>query len=340
MPHPPPSRRRYRARLTLAAALVLLTGVFLLQAWLPGRILARYHALSLDMGAGHRGAAGHVKLDWFAPGYSLHEVRITRDAGPPLLEARELRIRLHPLGGDSEVSVHGLALDLDAGADRLGAGVPWRRYLDALAPRFAPSSVELVDARILLRLEGIAQAPIEIDALDLRLDGLDLTPDASRPAPARITGEARLLQHAPLRVEGVFDPAGPMQRLNLKLSFDALALERLDPYARLWRGIDFEAGRGAGELRLSSSDTRVRGGLVATLTDVDVFDAREDLGRDGDGLLRAARELIAGGAAVLGSGGGPLRVEQALDRQVPLAEDNFEGLRAVLEAGLAALPAR
>jgi hypothetical protein len=340
MPHPSPPRRRYRARLALAAVIVLLTGVFVLQAWLPGRILARYHALSLDMGAGHRGTAGRATLHWLEPGYSLHDVRVARDAGPPLLQARELRIRLHPLGGDSEVSVRGLVLDLDAGAGRLGAGVPWRRYLDALAPSFAPSAVELVDARILLRLEGIAQAPIEIDPLDLRLDGLDETPEPSRPAPARIAGEARLLQHAPLRIEGVFDPAARMQRLNLELSFDALALEQLDPYARLWRGIDFEAGRAAGELRLISSDTRVRGGLVATLTDVDVFDAREDLGRDGDGLLRAARELFAGGAAMLGTGGGPLRVEQALDRQVTLAEDNFEGLRAVLEAGLAALPAR
>lgn len=319
---------------------MLLAAAMLLHALLPGRILARYHALSLDMGAGHRGVASHVSVRWLDPGYSLHGVRIVRADEPPLVQASEVRIRLHPIARDSQIAVHGLELDLDADTPRLGAGIAWRGFLEALAPRLDPVSVDVVQARMRLRLEGMAQAPIDIDALDLRIEGLTQAPAPGQPAPARIAGQARLLQHAPMRIEGVFDPDGRMQRLNLKLVFDDVDLSQLDAYARLWRGIDFERGRAQGELRLSSHETRVRGGLVAALRNVDVFDAREDLGRDGDGLLRAARELLFGGGAAVASGGGPLRIEQRFDVQVALAEDNFEGLRAVLEAGLTALPAR
>jgi hypothetical protein len=229
--------------------------------------------------------------------------------------------------------LRGLRLHLvasDRGVEQLGEGVAWRHFLDELAPGFAVRRVAASDAQIELRLPGLAHAPLPFDHVEFELDGLDAQPSDARPAPASISATARLLAHAPVQFNGVFDPDGTMQRLNAEIRIDAIDLARLDPYTRFWRGIDFEAGSATAALRFTAQDGRVRGRFETHLRDIDVFDANEDLGRDGDGLLRAARELFVGGGAASMARDGRLDIEQSIDSRIELPDDNLEGLRAVL----------
>lgn len=333
-----------RSRLRLVAGILLLLGGVggIATWWLPHHLLARYLRVTAVMGDDYRGQAAGAHL--LPSGYALREVVVGRrdERGDvPLIRVQELRVRLEPLARRARVELDGLQLQLvapGAGPAQLGAGVAWRRFLDELAPGFAVDQVRAADARLELHLPALESAPLQLDLRELTLAGLDARPSPGRPAPARIEVRGRMLGHARVELDGVFDPDAQMQRFNAELRIDALDLPRLDAYARYWRGIDFEAGRGTARLRFTAQDGRVRGRFVAVLDDVDVFDAREDFGRDGDGLLAAARELVAGGVAA--TRGRRLEVEQTLDARIELPEDNLEGLRAVLEIAFASLGPR
>ena len=176
-------------------------------------------------------------------------------------------------------------------------------------------------------LEALAST---LDRFAFQLKGLSESPSDARPAPASIEANGRLLGHAAVELHGIFDPQGSMQRLNAEIRIDGIALPQLDPYARYWRGVDFEAGNASAVLRFTAQDGRARGRFVAHQRDIDVFDAKEDLGRDGDGLLHAARELFAAGGAAAMARDGRLDIEQVIDVRVELPDDNFDGLRGVL----------
>lgn len=331
-----------RSRIRLAVGTLLLVaaaGLAIAWAWLPRTILDRYQRISATMGEDYRGRADAVHLQW--RGYALRDVVVERRDGAietPLIRVREVRVRLDPVARRATVELEGLRLHLVApgnGTAQLGERVPWRQFLDELAPGFTMHRVSAAEAELELRLPGLAHAPLHVDQLAFVLDALDAVPTAQKPAPARIDAHARLLEHASVDLQAVFDPEDRMQRLNADLRLADLDLPRFDAYARFWRGVDFESGRGTAQLRFTAQDGRARGRFVATLTGVDVFDAREDLGRDGDGLLAAARDLFAGGAAVARDG--RLQVEEPLDARVDLPDDNLEGLQAVLALALTSI---
>lgn len=331
---------RSRLRLLIVTASIAVVAALAIGwAWLPGTILDRYLRISAAMGEDYRGRAEAVELHWL--GYSLRDVvveRRDRAIETPLVRVREVRVQLDPFARRAAVELEGLRLHLVApgnGAMQLGERVPWRHFLDQLAPGFAMHRIRGADAELELRLAGLADAPLRVDRFTFALDALDAVPSDEQPAPARIDAHARLLDHASLDLDAVFDPEGTMRRLNADLRLDDLDLPRFDAYARFWHGVDFESGRGTARLRFTTQDGHARGRFVATLTQVDVFDAGEDLGRDGDGLLAAARDLLAGGAAVARDG--RLQVEQPLDARIELPDDNLEGLQAVLALALASV---
>jgi hypothetical protein len=338
-------RTRTRTWLGVALLLALLLGV--LRALLPGWMLERYRGRMQDLG-GYTGSAESIEVSVLGLHYQLRGVRIARRdraIATSLLRA-DVELRLHPWRGDSEVRVTGLQLHLvDGGGERasqLGAGVPWRHLLDALAPAALPvSGVRVEDATLAIVTLRAPRAPIVLDQLQATMQGLTARPDARTLMPARIDARGRLLGHAPTTLRVHFDPERRMQRMQLELQAAAIELARLDAYAHAWGGIDFEDGQADARLQLGSIDARVDGALRATLTQVDVFDAHEDLGRDGDGLLHAARELLLGGGAALKRDrDGRLEVERAVDAGFELPQDNFDGLRAAIVAGLSALDAR
>jgi hypothetical protein len=332
---------RHRTRLFAGVLLIVVASVAAVAWWLPGGILDRYHRISATMGDDYQGQAGDATVH--LRGYSLHDVVVVRrdDAiQTPLIRAREVRVNLDPLRRRADVVVDGLQLHLVAsgdGVEQLGAGVPWRRLLDELTPGFSTHRIVASDATAELKLPGLGHAPLPVDQLRFTLEGLDERPTETRPAPARITATGRMLHHATLELEGIFDPDERMQRLNAELRIEAIELARLDAYARFWRGIDFEAGTATASLRLTAQDGRTRGRFVASLRDIDVFDAREDLGRDGDGLLHAARELLTAGGAALSASDGRLEIDQTLDVRIELPEDNLDGLRAILAQSLVSI---
>jgi hypothetical protein len=321
----------------------LLAALALLLWGLPALILDRVQARAHDLGGGHHGRVERVSISLLPPGYRLHGVQVQqgeRGGDETLLRTGESAVRLHPLSRRAEVRVLGLMLNLDAdsAAPQLGAGVDWRACLDALAPESAVVSVEMPDVHLRLRLSGLKRSPVDVDRLRVTLTGLERQPSTQQPAPARISASGRLLGHAALQLEGVFDPEQQMQRLNVQLRVEAIELARLDSFARHWGGIDFERGQAEAELRLSSRATRVRGRLTLHLQDVDVFSASEDLGRDRDGVLRATRELLAAGGAMLAADRGGFDLERSVDEPLDLPADNFAGLLEVLVQGLTALP--
>lgn len=334
-----PNRRTLLAAIAGAALLAAVA----LQVLLPGWILQRYLHGVADLGR-YTGTAGSAQLTMLPPGYRLSGVRFHLREGPDgadLLQA-DLQVRLHPLRGSSEVRVDALRMQLvDRGAaqaSQLGEGIPWRRLLDALAPASLPvERVQLDDATLEIRLASAPDAPIVLAPLQARIEGLRRTPDARTPMPAQVQAAGRLLDHAPLSLRMHFDPDGPMQRMQARIEVADLALARLDPWADAWGGVDFEAGRAAVSLEFGSVESRLDGTLQLALVDVQVFDARRDLGRDRDGPLRAARELLAGAALQLRTRSGELRSQRPLQARFTVPEDNLEGLALALVEGLKSL---
>jgi hypothetical protein len=270
--------------------------------------------------------------------YVLHDVRVAQvdhDVSAPLVRADSVRVRFHPFTRSSEVEVDGLRLhliDADDDSAQLGAGVRWRHFLDELAPRHPVRRVRVNAAALTVAFSRDAMPAIKIEAMDATVEGLTLgTPD-SDPMPATLAIDARVLGHAPMRLSARFDPDGPMQALALELQIDTLQLPQLDSYAPLMNDIDFERGTAKVDIEIRSQESAVQGRMIATLRDIDVFDADEDLGNDGDGLLEAARELVAGAATHLAQRDGELTVERQIDTRLELPEDNLDGLRAVLVA--------
>ena len=146
------------------------------------------------------------------------------------------------------------------------------------------------------------------------------------------------MAHAPLSVNVQFDAQGSLDALRLRARVHELELPKLDRFARRWARLDFQGGEGEVWLALDWAPPRVHGVARAILSDVDVFDVQQDVGERG--VLGAVRELIAGAGVALMKEPGSRRIERefAIDARVAdVPDDNFDGLREVLQAAFADL---
>lgn len=323
--------RRRRWPFVLALLLVLLAaGLAVLRMQLPRLVLDRFHRVSARMGEDYRGLAGGVDVDVLARHYRLRDVRIVRrgaESGTPLIRIDTVDVHLQPLAQRSRVVVEGVRVTLQSPA-QLGEGVAWRHFLEELGPGTRVENVQFHDAGLSFRQAATPALVITLDNLHGAIDGL-----ASESA--HLEAQGLLMAHAPLRVDARFDPIGPLDTLRLRARAHEVELPRLNDFARAWAGIDFHRGEGELALAVDYEPPRIRGAAAASLAGVDVFDVQQDVGKPG-GLMAAVRELFAGAAVASMKDPRTEHIDRefAIDAQLPPPEDNFEGLRAVLQAAL------
>lgn len=327
---------RARKRWPLIVALLLALGVAGLAVFrvqLPRLVLDRFHRVSARMGEDWRGLAGGVDVDVLARHYRLRDVRVVRRAGgdgpAPLLRIERVDVYLQPLARRSRVVVDGVRIDL-ASPGRLGEGVPWRHFLDELAPGMRVAEVEFRDTGVRFHRASEPKLVVTVDNLHGTLAGLDAV-------EAHLAAAGLLMAHAPLRLDARFDPDGPLDTLRLRARAHEVELPKLNAFAQRWARLDFNRGEGEFALAIDYRAPQVRGALAASLAGVDVFDVQQDVGRGG--LLGAVRELFAGAAVATMKDPRTDRIERefALDARVAPPADNLEGLRAVLQAAFTGL---
>ena len=324
-------RRRWPFVLALLLA-ALAAGLVVLRMQLPRLVLDRFHRISARMGEDYRGLAGGVDVDVLARHYRLRDVRVVRRAAEedtPLIRIDTVDVYLQPLAQRSRVVVAGVRVALLSPA-QLGEGVAWRHFLEELGPGTRVENVQFHDAALSFRQSAAPSLVITLDNLHGAIDGLAAD-------SAHLEAQGLLMAHAPLRLDARFDPIGPMQTLRLRARAHEVELPRLNDFARAWAGIDFNRGEGELALAVDYEAARIRGAAAASLAGVDVFDVQQDVG--GRGLLAAVRELFAGAAVASMKDPRTEHIERefAIEAQLPPPEDNFEGLRAVLQAALADL---
>ena len=323
------TRRRLWPRVLALLLALLVAGLAVLHAQLPRLVLDRFHRISARMGEDYRGLAGGVDIDVLARHYRLRDLRIVRRGdkdGEPLIRIETVDVYLQPLAQRSRVIVRGVRVDL-ASPSRLGADVPWRHFLEELAPGTHVARVEFSDAG--LRFHQVARPALVITLDNLRGAIDDLTTES-----AHLDAQGLLMAHAPLHIDASFDPIGPMQVLRLRARAHEVELRKLNDFARAWAGIDFNRGEGEFALAVDYEAPHLTGAAAASLAGVDVFDVQQDLPRRG--LLGAVRELFAGATVASMKDPRTDRIERefAIDARLPPPQDNFEGLRAVLQAAL------
>jgi hypothetical protein len=320
-----------------ALSLALATAALVFCLRLPRLVLDRFHRETARLGEDYRSLAAGVDIDWLAPGYRLRGVRVVRRDGKiatPLLELARVDVRLEPLARRSTVRIDGMRVHWvggPGGTSQLGEHVPWRRFLDAMAPGTVVQRIDFADARVRFQRAREPALPVTLDNLHGAVDGL--AADA-----AHFQAQGLLMAHAPLRIDARFDPRGPLDTLRLRARAREVELPRINAFARRWARLDFEGGEGEFGLSLDWTPPRIHGALVASLSGVDVSDLREDVGRRG--VLGALRELVTGAGVALMQEPRTRRIDRefTIDAPVPaLPEDNLEALQAVLLAAFADL---
>ncbi len=338
---PVPSRRRRWPLILLAALLVLLAAGALAYRALPGLVLDRFHRVSARMGESYAGRAGGIDVDLFARRYVLRDVIVQRRddvAHPPLAEVKSVEVTIDPFERASVVRVDGARIHLiaaDGAARQFGEGIAWRHFLDELAPAAPVQRVEFRNVAVDFHEAQRPALVVTLDALKGAFSSLTTAPSATTPLPAHVDADGLLLAHAPIAFALDFDPIGPLDGMRLRARAREVDLPRLNQFARVWARIDFAGGEGELALRADYSPTRVQGAAQVDLENVDVFDWRQDVAQENQGLLRTTREMLAGArVALMGRDeSGRIEREFAIDESLDgLPPDNLEGLRAVLEA--------
>ena len=300
------------------------------QARLPALVLDRFHRISARMGEDYVGVAGGVDVDLFARRYRLRDVRVLRRAAGggdvPLVTADTVVVHVQPLARRSRVVVEGVRLQLIA-PQQLGAGVPWRAFLDELAPGTRMTDVEFRDVGVRMSRATERDLVVTLDNLHGALTGLD-------GDEARLQAVGLLMAHAPLRVEAHFGARGPVHALRLRARAHEVELAKLNAFALRWARIDFHRGEGEFALAVDYAAPRVSGAATASLAGVDVFDLQQDVGAQG--LLSTVRELVAGAAVarMKDPDSGRIEREYRIEADVAPSDDPLEGARAVLQAAL------
>ena len=322
------TRRRRWLLLLALAGLVLAGAALVLHARLPGLLLDRFHRDTARLGADYRALAAGVDVDLLHRRYRLRDVRIVRRDGAiatPLVTMARIDVQLEPLARRSAVHVDGVRWHLVGGSGaptQLGEGIAWRALLESLAPGMPVQRLQFEDVALRFHLARHPALVVTLDNLHGEIDGLATT-------NANVEAQGLLMAHAPLRLEAGFDPQGAPDSFRLRARAHEVELARFDAFLRRWGKLGVQAGAGSLGLALDWTPPRVHGAVSASFTGVET--SRHS--SDARGMLDAMRDWI-------GAGTGPQRIDRefAIDARVDaLPDDNFEGLRALLDAAFAGL---
>lgn len=166
--------------------------------------------------------------------------------------------------------------------------------LKSLLP-FRIQHLTVVNGSIYFRNEAL-QPPLEagVSGMEASIRNINNYEDRKEPlyATAKITGETT--GKGKLEMGLLFDPLNERPTFDLNLSTTGVELKALNSIFKSYGGVDFYRGTADLIVEVAAENGRFKGYVKPLLKNVEVFNAKQDIKKDKDGIFKIFWEAIVG----------------------------------------------
>lgn len=295
---------RHRPLLWLSLIVLMVVAI---QLALPVVLLHYLNRQMAEMGD-YRGHVETLTLAWWRGATRLEGIRIEKEGARvqvPLFEAKAFDTSLswRALWKNraivARLTLHEPHVNFvdggKTGASQDGEGVDWRERLEDLL-NITIEEAHVVNGQVSFR-NFTSDPPVHVyaNAIQASLYNLTNTRDASGQRVAEFDMTAKLFNQAPLEARARFDPFTHWEDFSLQARTTGLVLTQLNDFSKAYGRFDFAKGTGDVVLEVEAKDSRLTGYIKPLLHNVDVFDLRQDVQSDDQGLLQSLWEAVVGG---------------------------------------------
>lgn len=302
---------QHRKRKLAWALLALVVVLIAARAALP-EILQRYLNQTLDNAEGYSGQVGDIDLVLWRGAYVIHEIEINKadgDVFAPLFKADRIDLSLltsallrGKLVGEAvfRKPLLNIVVEDDEGRQQqTGEEADWRQVLRDLFP-LRLDRIEFHDGEFHFRKPD-ASPPVDayLTGIEATLTNLTNSRELSDSLAASLDLQARAMQQGELTVSMQMDPYRKQAHFNFNGKLTDLEISAIDPLIAAYAPVDIEAGSLDLVTELAAKDGQITGYIKPLLRDINVFEWREDVEKQGDNLFQAAWEGLVGAIAEL-----------------------------------------
>ncbi|GAA3968615.1 DUF748 domain-containing protein [Allohahella marinimesophila] len=182
----------------------------------------------------------------------------------------------------------------DAAEGQTGEDQSWTEVLESITP-FNIEQLEVVDGEFHFR-NFSSEPPVDVYLNEIQLLATNLTnsEDLSSSLVASIDAKALLMADAPVNLALKMNPYAEQPLFDFNLQMDELSVLKLDDLIKAYAPFDLEGGRFSLTSELAAKNGQIAGYITPSLKEATVFEWREDIKRDDDGLLTVIGESITG----------------------------------------------
>lgn len=297
-----------RLAVTVLAVLLLL---LLVRALLPVGI-EWYANRKLDASTAYGGSIGDVDLHLYRGAYRVENVTIEKITGAvpvPLFDAERVDFSIlwsALLDGAlvSDIEFHEAEVHIvdseDDEKDQLGKEENWLAVLNGFVP-FRIDRVTVENGALHFHnFDPGRNIDVFIYAIAARAENLTNSSDLSKTVVGTISGTGKAVGSGSVEFDGAFDPGTRYPTFNLNGRVSDVPVMALDSLIKAYAPFDVEAGQLTVTTELAAKDGAVTGYVKPLVTELEVFDWRDDVVRDDDNPLQVVWEgLVAAAAEVL-----------------------------------------
>lgn len=307
-------RKRKLVWTLLALAIILIAA----RAALP-EVLQRYVNETLDNAEGYNGRVGDIDLALWRGAYVIHDIEINKSAGEifaPLFATRKLELSLltsallrgklvgeavfhEPLLNIVDESEESADEQGPQGAEQTGGQADWSQVMKDLFP-LRLDRVQIHNGEFHFRKPD-ASPPIDVylSQIEATLTNLTNSRDLSDSLAASLDLQAKAMRKGQLTVSMQMDPYRKQAHFNFNGKLMNLEMDAIDNLVMAYTPVDIEAGSLDLIVELAAENGRITGYIKPLLHNINVFEWRSDVKKQGDNLFQAAWEGIVGAVTEL-----------------------------------------
>lgn len=305
---------RHRKRKLVWVLLAIAVLLIAVRVALP-EILQRYVNQTLDNAEGYSGQVGDIDLSLWRGAYTIHDIEINKASGKvfaPLFTAQTVDLSLltsallrGKLVGEVvfqqpmiNIVVEGEA-DASQDVQQTGEQADWRQVLKDLFP-LRLDRLEIHNGEFHFRKPD-ASPPVDayLTQIEATLKNLTNSEELSDSLAANLDLKAKAMEEGDLTISMQMDPYQEQAHFNFNGKLVNLEMAAIDDLISAYTPIDIEAGRLDLVTELAADKGEITGYVKPLLRDIEVFEWREDVEKQGDNLFQAAWEGLVGAIAEL-----------------------------------------
>jgi hypothetical protein len=299
---------RYRRHLGWLLAIILL--LVIARALLPYAV-RHYLNARMDRMGDYHGQIADISLHLWRGGYTINGLSIVKTTGKvpaPLLDSPRADIQLSWFALSHGVfrgkvnffqpTVNFVQGHGEAGS-QTGKGVDWRAKLKLLAP-MRLDEVNVSQGTVTFQ-SFVSNPRVDLKMTDVNGTVTNLTNiqrrGGNRVAELHVT--AKVLDDAPLKSDGVFDPLNHFGDFSYQLQVTGIQLTKANALAQAYAGLDFAGGTGTFTMELEAKSGQLNGYAKPIFQHLQVFSWKQDVQQDKKGPVKLAYEALAQGVVSL-----------------------------------------